>query len=99
MGQRDDPVEPRRGLAGGEAARPAGPPGEPAARPVPAVVPGRFAYRGDEVAAQAATGAVRYDISHDPARGRWYLDASLDDHARAPPALEELRGTRCWRST
>jgi hypothetical protein len=30
-----------------------------------------FFYRGDEVAAQAASGAVRYDISHDPARGRW----------------------------
>ena len=26
-----------------------------------------FSYRGDEVAAQTATGAVRYDISHDPA--------------------------------
>ena len=38
--------------------------------------PVAFAYRGDEVAAQAATGAVRYDISDDPARGRWYLDAS-----------------------
>lgn len=35
-----------------------------------------FPYRGDEVAAQAATGAVRYDISRDPASGRWYLDAS-----------------------
>jgi hypothetical protein len=35
-----------------------------------------FSYRGDEVAAQAATGAVRYDISHDPQRDRWYLDAS-----------------------
>jgi hypothetical protein len=44
-----------------------------------------FAYRGDEVAAQAATGAVRYDITHDPATGRWHLDASwkLPD----PPAL------------
>ena len=35
-----------------------------------------FSYRGDQVAAQAATGAVRYDIRCDPARGRWYLDAS-----------------------
>ena len=25
-----------------------------------------FPYRGDEVAAQAATGPIRYDISHDP---------------------------------
>ena len=29
-----------------------------------------FSYRGDEVAAQAATAAIRYDISRDPARGR-----------------------------
>jgi hypothetical protein len=29
----------------------------------------RFGYRGDEVAAQAATGAVRYDISLDPVKG------------------------------
>lgn len=28
--------------------------------------PVEFAYRGDEVAAQAATGAVRYDIAFDP---------------------------------
>ena len=54
----------------------AGAPGEPAARPVPAVGPVAFAYRGDDVAAQAASGAVRYDISHDPARGRRYIDAS-----------------------
>jgi hypothetical protein len=35
-----------------------------------------FAYRGDEVAAQAATGPVRYDISYDPVKDRWHLDAS-----------------------
>ena len=35
-----------------------------------------FSYRGTDVAAQAASGAVRYDISHEPARGRWYIDAS-----------------------
>jgi hypothetical protein len=38
--------------------------------------PAGFPYRGGEVAAQAATGAVRYDITLDPARGRWYLSAS-----------------------
>ena len=43
-----------------------------------------FTYRGDEVAAQAASGAVRYDISRDPASGRWYIDASWKA-ARAPP--------------
>jgi len=40
--------------------------------------PVEFSYRGDEVAAQTATGAVRYDISRDPASGRWYLDALYD---------------------
>jgi hypothetical protein len=34
--------------------------------------PVAFSYRGDQVAAQAHSGAVRYDITHDPARGRWY---------------------------
>jgi hypothetical protein len=38
--------------------------------------PVTFSYRGDEVAAQAGTGAVRYDISFDPEKGRWHLDAS-----------------------
>ena len=32
--------------------------------------PVEFAYRGGEAAAQAASGAVRYDISLDPAKGR-----------------------------
>jgi len=43
--------------------------------------PAGFSYRGDEVAAQAATGPVRYDIALDAASGRWYLDASW----RPPP--------------
>ena len=38
--------------------------------------PVAFTYRGGDVAGQAATGAVRYDIWLDPTRGRWYLDAS-----------------------
>lgn len=50
-----------------------------------------FAYRGDEVAAQVATGAVRYDISLSPASGRWYLDASWKTSPGPVPALEELR--------
>ena len=53
-----------------------------------------FTYRGDEVAAQAATGAVRYDISCDPASGRWYIDASWTA-ARAPArCLADLRRHR-----
>ena len=51
----------------------------------------QFSYRGDEVAAQAATGAIRYDIACDPVRGRWYIDASWKA-APAPAApLDELR--------
>lgn len=53
--------------------------------------PVTFPYRGDEVAAQAAAGAVRYDISYDPARGRWYLDASWKMAARPVPDLDDLR--------
>jgi IS605 OrfB family transposase len=52
----------------------------------------RFEHRGDEVAAQAATGAVRYDICHDPVRGRWYIDASWKIPARPAPSLEALCG-------
>jgi hypothetical protein len=52
-----------------------------------------FGYRGDEVAAQAATGAVRYDISFDPVRGRWYADASWKMPARPVPSLDELRAS------
>ncbi len=53
--------------------------------------PVRFCYRGDEVAAQAASGAIRYDISCDPVRGRWYIDASWRP-APAPSApLDRLR--------
>jgi IS605 OrfB family transposase len=50
-----------------------------------------FAYRGDEVAAQASTGAVRYDITYDPARGRWYIDASWKIPPVPAASLDELR--------
>jgi hypothetical protein len=53
----------------------------------------RFEHLGDEVAAQAATGAVRYDISCDPVRGRWYIDASWRIPARPAPSLDELRAS------
>ena len=49
-----------------------------------------FSYRGDEVAAQAASGAVRYDITSDPAKNRWYLDASWRMPQVPSPSLEEL---------
>jgi hypothetical protein len=54
--------------------------------------PVAFSYRGDEVAAQAASGAVRYDITFNPASGRWYLDGSWKTADPGPaPAPGELR--------
>ncbi|HEV2372634.1 MAG TPA: hypothetical protein VGS19_10720 [Streptosporangiaceae bacterium] len=53
--------------------------------------PVEFTYRGGDVAAQAATGAIRYDISLDPARGRWYLDASWKTPAIEPVTLDQAR--------
>jgi hypothetical protein len=35
-----------------------------------------FTHRGNEWAAQAATGAVRYDVTFDLMKQRWYLHAS-----------------------
>ena len=51
----------------------------------------QFPYRGGDVAAQAATGAIRYDISLDPARGRWYLDASWKRPPAGPVTLAAAR--------
>jgi IS605 OrfB family transposase len=51
----------------------------------------RFPYRGDEVAAQTRTGAVRYDITYHPGRDRWYLDASWMTVAEPPVELQQLR--------
>jgi hypothetical protein len=53
-----------------------------------------FTHRRHEWAAQAATGAVRYDLFFDPARGRWYADASWRLPARRVPSLEALRQDR-----
>ena len=39
----------------------------------------------------AARRAVRYDISYDPARGRWYLDASWKTSPEPVPELDDLR--------
>jgi IS605 OrfB family transposase len=52
-----------------------------------------FSYRGDEVAAQAVGGAVRYDVSHDPGRGRWYIDASWKAAPAPAPSLDDLRAS------
>jgi IS605 OrfB family transposase len=53
--------------------------------------PVEFAYRGDEVAAQAASGAIRYDLSYDPGKGRWYADASWTIPPAPARSLQELR--------
>jgi hypothetical protein len=53
--------------------------------------PVAFNHRRDEWAAQASSGAVRYDLWYDPARGRWYVDASWRLVRPAVPTLEELR--------
>jgi hypothetical protein len=53
-----------------------------------------FTHRHEEWAAQAATGAVRYDISYQPDRDRWYLHASWRIPRGTPPNLQELRRQR-----
>ena len=57
-------------------------------------VPITFPYRGDEVAAQAASGAIRYDIFFRPDRRRWYLDASWRIPPQEVSPLDELRRHR-----
>jgi hypothetical protein len=56
--------------------------------------PVSFSHRKDEWAAQASSGAVRYDISLDTAKRRWYVDASWRIKPVQPPPLEELRRQR-----
>ncbi|HZA84290.1 MAG TPA: hypothetical protein VFC13_22910, partial [Actinomycetes bacterium] len=53
--------------------------------------PVNFAHRQDEWAAQVTSGAVRYDISLDSTKGRWYLDASWRIKSVQLPSLQELR--------
>ncbi len=50
-----------------------------------------FFYRQAEWAAQASSGAVRYDLSFDPTNRRWYLAASWQQPKCTPPTLEVLR--------
>ncbi|MGH3643600.1 MAG: hypothetical protein ACRDUX_31790 [Mycobacterium sp.] len=52
-----------------------------------------FSHRGTEWATRVAgRRAVRYDIAHDPAKDRWYLDASWkQDTVLVAPSIEELR--------
>ena len=57
--------------------------------------PVRFSHGGPEVAARiAGNRAVRYDISFDPVKSRWYLDASWAITAHPQPEIEQLRDGR-----
>jgi IS605 OrfB family transposase len=54
-----------------------------------------FAHRGEEWLSRVlARHAVRDDISYDPKRGRWYLDASWKATPEQTPALEKLQAGR-----
>ncbi len=53
--------------------------------------PVAFSYRQAEWAAQTSSSAVRYDLSFDPDKRRWYLDTSWQQPRRIPPTLEALR--------
>ena len=55
--------------------------------------PVAFRYRGDEVAAQETSGAVRYDIHRDVVRGRWHIDASWKAAPAREPSLDDLRAS------
>ncbi|MBB5161325.1 hypothetical protein [Mycobacterium sp. AZCC_0083] len=54
--------------------------------------PVKFSHRSTEWAVRV-TGrrAVRYDISYDSSRGRWYLDASWKQDPVVAPSIDELR--------
>src|SRR5258705_4369450 len=57
--------------------------------------PVRFAHRGHQWAERVGSRrAVRYDIRYDPARGRWYLDASWKTTREPAPDLTQLRAGR-----
>jgi len=61
-----------------------------------------FSYRAAEVGAQAASGAVRYDVFFDPGRDRWYFGRLVEDpavhrHLRRGAALRPGAGGRRQR--
>jgi IS605 OrfB family transposase len=54
--------------------------------------PVAFSHRGTEWATRVAgRRAVRYDLSYDSSRGRWYLDASWKQDTVVAPSIDELR--------
>jgi hypothetical protein len=59
--------------------------------------PIQFSHCGDEWAARVnARRAVRYDISYDPARDRWYLDASWHTDPNRDSTWLTCAPGRCW---
>ena len=59
--------------------------------------PIRFTHRGAEWADRvSARRAVRYDITYDPARDRWYLDASWKPAPTQCPASRICGAGRFW---
>lgn len=61
-------------------------------RHIDVAAPVAFSHRGTEWAQRVAgRRAVRYDISYDPAKGRWYLDASWKQDTVVAPSIDELR--------
>ncbi|MCU1699752.1 MAG: hypothetical protein JWR34_5815 [Mycobacterium sp.] len=54
--------------------------------------PVAFSHRGTEWAVRVAgRRAVRYDLSYDSSRGRWYLDASWKQDTVVAPSIDQLR--------
>ncbi len=53
-----------------------------------------FSHRRDEwLDRVTAHRAVRYDIGYNPARGRWYLDASWAVDRTVPPTPDEIKAS------
>jgi hypothetical protein len=50
-----------------------------------------WSHRGDEVAAQATGGSVRYDVTYDSRKDRWYIDASWRTDNQPIASLDQLR--------
>jgi hypothetical protein len=57
--------------------------------------PAGFGDRGgDWLDRVTANKAVRYDITYDPGKDRWYLDASWKTNPIPAPSLDDLAGLR-----
>jgi hypothetical protein len=61
--------------------------------------PVQFTHRGGDWAAQATSGAVRYDIDFLPDRNRWYLSASWKRAAPLAITVPQAVVGGSWRWT